>query len=194
MGIFPVMPWRFGGRIVSNWDELVRAIRTPDDSVLRVADDADLDAFETDRGMKLPTSYREFAKQFGRCTLGSGCHEFAIPSVADGDGSRYDLTAFDRQMHGIAVAGIGPSWGTKTPEIATGLVFFSSDEGGDAYGWYPHEVTDAVGNEYAIYGRFDETYKRVASSFAEFVMVHCLGEDLSNWREDEEAQIFLEPN
>jgi hypothetical protein len=161
---------------MATWDELSQSIKTWDDAVLRTATDADLDAFEAKRGFILPLSYRDFAKTFGRCTLGLGSTEFAIPSIKDSSESRYNLTYFNSMMHGFAVQDAQTPYATtKTPDIALNLVFFSSDEGGDSYGWYPKEVTDAETNEYAIYGRFDHVYRQVASSFVEYVMDYCLG-------------------
>ncbi len=60
-------------------------------------------------------------------------------------------------------------------------MFFAKDITGDTYAWDPGEVTDAETNEYAIYVRCSG-YDRVASSFEEFVMVYCLGEELERWR------------
>ncbi len=67
-------------------------------------------------------------------------------------------------------------------------------------------MTDAETNEYAIYVRCSG-YDRVASSFEEFVMVYCLGEELERWRKTQssgapvglkedpagDARILLEP-
>ncbi len=55
--------WRLGtswSKRSESWPEAVRTTST----------DAELDAFEAERGVRLPDSYREFAKTFGRCLLG----------------------------------------------------------------------------------------------------------------------------
>ncbi len=46
------------------------AVRSWDYAVRKTVSDAELDAFEGRAGIKLPRSYREFAKLFGQCELG----------------------------------------------------------------------------------------------------------------------------
>ncbi len=163
---------------MATWEEFRRAVKMWDDVELRTSSDADLDAYEAARGVKLPQSYREFANTFGRCEVGNtNRFQFAAPGHDDGSGSFVDLASLDAEMGKNAKADRDP--------IRHSVLFFASDEGGDTYGWNLPEVTDAVRNEYAVYLRTDSNvpYRKVAPSFDEFVLVHCFGEDLQAWRD-----------
>jgi len=147
------------------------------------AGDAELDAFEARRGLKLPASYRSFAQEFGRCELATdmGVWKITVPApLADYDD--LDLDRMIETMAGVVemdAEGI-PGQGPLDRERAPRMVFFAEDVGGDPYGWDLGEPTE--GSEYAIYAR-TPTYERVASTFEEFLMVYALGRDLARWSE-----------
>lgn len=177
-----------GGRAMDTWDELERAVRMWPQRVRRTATDADLDAFEAARGVRLPESWREFARTFGRCQMFGGTltYMFAVPGFDDGvEDSPLDLASFDAMMHEAAREDAG-EFGNEVyfnnAEVGPRLVFFASDDLGNAsFGFDPAEVTDPTTGEYAIYAR-DHGYERVASSMPEFVMEYCFGEGLRAWR------------
>jgi SMI1-KNR4 cell-wall len=163
---------------MSTWDEFQQAVRKWDHAVLLTSSDSDLDAFEVACGVKLPESYREFAKTFGRCELGNvNLFQFAAPGHGNNKMSFSDLDSLNSEM--------GKNARSDRDAIGRSAVFFGSDEHGDTYGWNPSEVTDPQRGEFAIYLRTDSNvpYKRVASTFDEFVLVHCFGEELQTWRD-----------
>lgn len=176
---------------MATWDELERAVRMWPDRVRRTSTDADLDAFEAKRGVKLPDSYREFAKIFGRCEMSvdRGCVYFAVPGPDEEEGSACDLGAYDRMMHEIALDNaeeIGGEVYDANTDIGIRLVFFASDVGSNPFGFDPGEITEPATGECAIY-TYETTptsgYMRVASSLPEFVMDRCFSREMSAWRE-----------
>ena len=200
---------------MATWDELQRAVRKGQHP-LRTSTDADLDDFEAARGVKLPPSYREFAKLFGRCEMGS--YIFATPLRGDPSESMVNLAYFDRELHGHAesdLMGIAGKVYMPNAEVGPRLVFFASDIGNYSYGFDPTEVTDEQAGESAIYCREDSRrgYVRVASTFPEFVTGFCYRDELETWREwsaaggeadlkdeddddydeDEDKRLFLQP-
>ncbi|HEY3701174.1 MAG TPA: SMI1/KNR4 family protein, partial [Acidimicrobiales bacterium] len=147
------------------------------------AGDAELDAFEARRGFKLPGSYRNFAREFGRCELATdmGVWKIAVPALP-ADSDSLDLDWLNESMAGVvAIDAEGcPGQEPGDRERAPRMVFFAEDVGGDYYGWDLGEPT--AGSEYAIYAR-TPTYERVASSFEEFLLGYALGRDLARWSE-----------
>lgn len=175
---------------MGTWDELEQAVTTPSRERRQTSTDAELDAFETERGVKLPGSYREFAKTFGRCQLGRSHYLFAAPEPGGDPDSVTNLAALDEMMRGNAQEEEELVKDNMMPpvagsEVGMRLVYFASNDRADAYGFDPNEVTDTATVEYAIYSReqdSDRGYVRIASSLPEFVMRFCLGDELAEWR------------
>lgn len=161
------------------WEELQRAIRRREHDSLRTSTNADLDAFEADRGFKLPKSYREFAKTIGSCSFtGDGLSGYSIAAPGVGDYTWHDLDQFNIIMKELLADDFEP----EDPEIGPRLIFFASDNDAQ-YGWDPEEVTDNESHEYAIWVRYDGYWREDASTFEEFVKVTCLRETLEAWRQ-----------
>lgn len=171
---------------MTTWDKSRHAVRRWDHAVRKTVSDAELDAFEARAGITLPQSYREFAKLFGQCELGGvgsgGPYMFLMPLISD-ENENTDLDSFNNytQANSREDAEDFSGHATENSEVILRLVFFAKDIMGDTYAWAPGEVTDAETKEYAIYVHCSG-YDRVASSFEEFVMVYCLGEELERWR------------
>ena len=197
---------------MTSWEEFRRSVTIPGQSRLRPATDASLDAFEKHAGIPLPRSYREFVKVFGACALGRRGVMIAAPRRKRDKHSRFDLISKADQMHGICKASTMPAPDLpQPPDPAQTLrmVFFASDGMNKSFGWDPAEVSVASNHEYAVYSRYSdyEPYTRLASSFEEFVLSFCLGEEVKRWREagrpvgkkgfdyepDEDPRLYIAP-
>jgi len=195
---------------MTSWEEFRRSVTIPGQNRFRPATDASLDAFEKHAKIKLPRSYREFVKVFGPCALGGRGVMIAAPQRKRDKRSWIDLYTLADDMHGICSARpIGGGVPVVEPERARRLVFFASDGMAKSFGWDPAEVSDASNHEYAVYSRYSdyEPYTRLASSFEEFVLSFCLGEEVKRWREagrpvgkkgfdyepDEDPRLYIAP-
>jgi len=178
---------------MGTWSEFRRAVWLPTKGRFRPSSDADLDAFEEHAGIKLPVSYREFAKIFGACAMMGGMmghteFMFAAPRRKKGPRQRYNLFFLAERLHGLVEADTKPIGGkvrASDPAQSLRMVFFCSDGGDGRFGWDPEDVSDAVNHEYAVYVRYScgDPYTRLASSFEEFVLSYCTGDQLARWRE-----------
>lgn len=178
---------------MARWDELLQAIKKQDSLIWATSTDADLDTFERARGLRLPDSYREFAKTFGCCEFIGEVEwfRFATPVYGDRSGA-FNLDTHDAEWHEIALENAEDAlredvhYDYANTDIAVRLVFFGSDVGGAPYGFDPEEVTDTTTSECAIYSRRDSPtneYFRQASSLEELLLDQILANDLRAWRE-----------
>ncbi len=179
---------------MATWSEFRRAVWIPRKGKrFRPSSDADLDAFEEHAGIKLPVSYREFAKIFGACAMMGGImghteFMFAAPRRKKGPRQLFNLFTFAEDMHEAVEDDTKPIGGkvpASDPAQSLRMVFFCSDGGDGRFGWDPEDVSDAANHEYAVYVRYScsEPYGRLASSFEEFVLSYCMGDELARWRE-----------
>jgi hypothetical protein len=134
-----------------------------------------LNKFETETGLKLPTSYRQFAMAFGAGELAGFYRIYApLPKRYRFQGSSvFDLAAENERIR--------PHLGDYDfPSGSADYWVFCTDGGGIMYAWNAKERSKY---EYRIYGLVhnDEVHL-AAETFPEFVE-HCCR--LDYWREDE---------
>jgi hypothetical protein len=170
-----------------SWEELLRSVTFKKKPRFHPADDDLLDAFESYAGLALPQSYREFVKIFGACEVGRKGIIIAAPQRKRIFDLRYDLTSLAKETHTfIEPSGqlLSPTEAVN-PERSHRMVFFADNFHGGRYGWDPEDIGDTAAHEYAVYCRYSESepYPRVASSFRDFVLGYCLGDDLKRWQE-----------
>jgi hypothetical protein len=122
-----------------------------------------IEKFESDTGITLPKSYKEFAELFGAGEL-AGYYRFTVPL---GRSDQYDLATFNETSHGSSD---DDTWGEyASPQVLEKVLFFASTIGGELFAWRTDEVTNSKNSEYAVY-RFLRRPKlrEVAKSFEEF--------------------------
>ncbi|MGE3807281.1 MAG: SMI1/KNR4 family protein, partial [Gemmataceae bacterium] len=123
---------------------------------------AALDRFQSQRGLLLPDSYRDFALRFGPGELG-GLLRLTAPGYPGDD--TLDLAEHDAFMHS-GDDGLIQDHGH--PELLTSLFYFASTYAGDTLGWDTREFRDSRHHEYDIYllPRYkDEGISHLATNF-----------------------------
>lgn len=146
----------------------IEIIKTP---IEWVPSTGQLDEYEAETGIRLPTSYREFVQLFGAGTLGGN---FVISCPGYGDGKRVDLLTSNQFVHECMEDELEEY--CDNPELFRRMHFFAqAGENEENFGWDPAEAD--AGDEYAVYVTYSSSMKieRVAESFEEFVRNICLG-------------------
>ncbi|MGE3804824.1 MAG: SMI1/KNR4 family protein [Gemmataceae bacterium] len=159
---------------ISNWTELKKRLDfvvPPNHRVLPVPNEAILDAFEQRRQIKLPRSYRSFAKHVGAGMV-SGYFGIAVPGYPGrklDDLDRFD--AYTHELKEVFVETFGDA------EQFDRFLFFAKTFGGDYIAWDPADVRNRRSHEYGIYvlPRDEDKILFLAKSFLEFVTKVCLG-------------------
>jgi hypothetical protein len=191
---------------MATWEEFRRSVRIATHKKLRPTSDADLDAFEKLAGLKLPPSYRKFAKIFGACVLGRQEYMIAVPSKKmkmKVDRQRFELTTLSQEMHEIVEASTRPVCDkvyAVNPKQSLRMVFFATDGGDATFGWDPEDPSDAADHEYAVYVRYTDShpYDRLASTFEEFVQEYSVKQDRKRRQDldpsdNDDPRMFLSP-
>ena len=137
--------------------------------------DAALRGAEAILGVRLPTQYKGFIRQFGPGTLAD---EFCIlaPVVPGSGCSRYDLVGRQSEVRHPKTS----YWGQKgKPGLVARLICFCGTIGGLIIFWDPADVCNRRTWDYGIYflPRNDQNaaVRELAGSFREFVEFVCLG-------------------
>jgi hypothetical protein len=147
------------------WTTLAKSVKIVEPatySYLPKPDAAVLDQFEMSHGMKLPETYREFAKLFGAGELGE-YYRIAVPlCVADDYGLQEYNQGWQKAMK---------IWEDSVPrESVPRMLFFAGTIGGESYAWDTGDCRDPVSCEHAIYLLpRDGPAVIVAESFLSFV-------------------------
>ncbi len=125
-----------------------------------------LRAFEADRGVRLPRSYKAFAHVFGPGEMG---HYFRIlvPGARD---AYHDLVRFNH----MAQTGEGFFWAGDADRLRR-TVFLALTIGGESVAWDTAAVTDPAAHEYRVcWLNRSEAVHRTAETFPEFIDEICL--------------------
>ena len=129
------------------YDSLIIEINPPEMEIWRPTV-ADLDAFESETGFKLPQSYREFILVFGPGTM-AGSIQIAAPGYPVEE-SLFNLAYRNTWRE-------SPSdWPEEHQDRIGRLFYFGlySDEQG--LGWDPEDVTDSAAPEYSVWEMRDD--------------------------------------
>ena len=140
---------------------------------LHTVDAASLKAAESSLRIKLPDSYRSFARVFGIGSFGRGDFNVAAPGCI-GKAKTYSLEYLTNSQRGFA-AQLG-DLGLDPNQIARGI-FFATDMSGSNHFFDPADVTDPKKHEYAVVSLYrNYEIERTFDSFWDFITVGCLGE------------------
>lgn len=134
---------------------------------------AELDAFETATGFRLPASYRAFLSVFGPGTFGTFHVIYApgAPGPRDLGRAQADFAEFAESLDFVSDV-------QQQAEPITHMVVFGEDVIPCFYGWDFEDVRDPATHEYAI-RKYDYEYYTcpvVAASFPEFINDYVLGD------------------
>jgi hypothetical protein len=165
---------------MSEWEDLFQRLEILSPRrKKRVASEASIEAFETKRGIQLPSSYRRFSTTFG---AGELC-EFYRFSVPLNRKDEYDMEAFDHTSHGDPSDEVWEDYVPK--DNFSHVLFFGSTIGGDLFAWRTDHVGKSdEGNEFKIYRfRSRPPAKLVATNFLEFFQA-CLHGKLDQFAEE----------
>lgn len=140
--------------------------------------DAWLHEFEHEFEVRLPLSYREYAKVFGPGEL-AGYYQIRVPMGRQFN-AWSDLSAFNddsprnnevlkHEVH-------------DDPERIGRMIFFCTTFAGDHFGWDPADLRDQETLEYGVYllPRIERPV-RVADSFPQFIEECVFGKRLDPW-------------
>jgi hypothetical protein len=153
------------------WDAVfdqVRVIRRPDFVYQHSAQVVEslLDAAQKELGSRFPESYRAFLLRFGPGTLEGVIHIERLTPAEESWRGLLPKTRDRRHFFNQHAAFFANSaWLCQ-------LVYFGSDDLGDAYAWHPEEVTSSSPHECRFYHlqRADEEHPEVAGqTFPEFI-------------------------
>lgn len=134
---------------------------------------AELDRFETETGILLPASYREFMTRFGAGEFTGAWSEAEF-------GGDLEICA---PLHSSEHFRLQRPLGEEAydflndKELRGRMIWFASEHNGDQYGWDPEDVTDEAAHECAIYVdmRHKDGPEKIASTFREFIEDYCFG-------------------
>lgn len=150
------------------WDSLLSELEIVWGKITYPADACrQLTRYETEIGMLLPVSYREYCSVIGPGELPSG-HCITAPGEISG-------LQEARSYHAACLGCVWPGYVRNGGgEKLTTARFFAS-EYKDKYFWNTAEVTSAESNEYAIYVHTaEQKVHRLSDTFSDFVMRVCL--------------------
>lgn len=151
---------------VAHWERLATGMYLTDGFERKRPSSALLDALETRLGVRLPVSYRAFARTFGPGYLAKSFTVFA-PGYAHAPVIDF-MSRNQWQPHDA-------KWRTEPDQVLRVVAF--SKFGYEFIGWDTGEVTDSAGHEYRIYRvprEEDEPLVPIAESFQSFVEDCCL--------------------
>ncbi len=177
-------------------------------------DEADVDRYEAESGVKLPDDYRRFTLAYGPGSIAAS-HEFEFAAAGIPEAGVYgDLATFNppggtsAKFQGYSDEDLSRTYG-RDPAWLRRLVFFCFvRDVGDQFAWDPSEVTDPAEHEMAIYlcgGDVRVGLWRVAATFGEFVIDYLLKgrygrecvteyrEDVDSWDEGEAITFDQKP-
>jgi len=146
--------------------------------------EVELSRYESEEGIRLPSSYRAFALVFGPGEL-AGIFRIAVPycKVAAFNLGR-EIKAHKRQFVGKM------GWLRKEkygdPDRVQRMLVFSTTYRGEKYAWDPVEVTDGRAHEYQVYLLSRSgSVETIAQTFGDFVTEYCLGQIFPRFYSDD---------
>lgn len=145
----------------------------------------ELDRFESEFELVLPSSYRVFVSVFGPGEL-AGVFRIAVPycKVASFDLAK-EIESHKKLFRGRT------SWIRRQkyadPDKVERLCVFSTTYRGEKYGFDPEEVTSKRPREYPIYllTRMGDAPEKISDTFESFVTEYCLGKQFLEVYSDE---------
>jgi hypothetical protein len=166
--------------IEPQWTPLFNTIyRVPPDQQTLVPKpaDTDLNLFEEEMHIRLPTEFRSFIKLFGPGGfLCEDQQQVAILVPGCVGNSAFDMTRFNRTFKKSLRDSPVQQAFYKDPQQIERLVFFSQTPENDFFAWDPDNITDSKTFEMPVHQllRLGEAATVVASTFQAFVEICCL--------------------
>jgi SMI1/KNR4 family protein SUKH-1 len=155
----------------SDWKTLLKTLAFETDyTTVHPVQAKAITAYETMRGLKLPTSYRSFCEVFGAGDISKQFY-ISVPGYK-GTAKTYRLEHVEDMAHN----GLEYTSYSKDPKQHERGIFFALDILRSYHFFDPNEITDARLTEYAVYTLFEDfEVKRTADDFGQFVLDVCLG-------------------